>query len=925
MLEREKHRTLLRSLIHDSLSGRGRVLLVEGVVASGRTALLREAVETAEQAGMLAMRASCSPMEKDLPGSTLSQLLLSVPAHGGPAEHTAPDYHKFCRQTLRLAAEAPLVVAVDDIHYADPESARCLLYLARRLGAARVLLAVTSRRDDDLSQSPFAAELPGDPRVHRVGVEPLTETGTALLLEERLGALADAPGLAAESHRISGGNLRLLDALADDCRRGGAGRDHATEQGYGAAVVDLLRRWESAVLRITQVLAVLGERGTPGRVARLAGLDREGGTGTVKRVTAMMTAAGLLRDGRFPHPAGRAAVLGTLTGAERALLNQRAAELLHSLGEPAQAVACHLTEARQRVAPWAVPVLVEAAEQDLLADRNRRAALCLELAYESCDDPTDRAAVLAKLADAKWQRNPSAAARYLTPLVAAAQTGNLGHDRLPGLVRQLLWHGRHGDATAVLGRLRDAASSEGALADEARNLDSWLMFSHPQLARRGAHQPAVRTPFGGLPPGRDVAALSGNDPWLALAASLCGLLVSGRTGGRTDWLERSLRNLRPRGNTPWAHEAASLALLGLLELDLPDVVLERCAVLSAPDDPERAPTWYALLESLRAEALLRRGDLTGALRAARETLTVLPAHGWGVTAGFPLGTLVTAAVRSGALEEAERYLAFSPPEVMFQNRYGLYYLHARGHYHLSTQRAYAGLADFLACGDLVQALGLEAAAPVPWRTSAAQAWLRLGNDDRARRLVREQLACSDAAGGSGRGRALRMLAAVSSPERRPQLLLEAVELFEECGDQYEQAQVLADLGYAYSALGDSRRARTALRRARHLALSCGAAPLCEELLASRETPDAPVPRRDDTRRLTESERRVAHLAVLGYTNREIAAKLYITPSTVEQHLTKVYRKLDVKRRRDLPADLGTATLRRQPRQAQRPSASRSAS
>ena len=48
---------------------------------------------------------------------------------------------------------------------------------------------------------------------------------------------------------------------------------------------------------------------------------------------------------------------------------------------------------------------------------------------------------------------------------------------------------------------------------------------------------------------------------------------------------------------------------------------------------------------------------------------------------------------------------------------------------------------------------------------------------------------------------------------------------------------------------------------------------------------------------------MAALAAVGYTNREIASKLYITPSTIEQHLTRVYRKLNVKYRKDLPADL----------------------
>jgi DNA-binding CsgD family transcriptional regulator len=936
LLEREKHKSLLKSLVGACLAGRGQVLLIEGVAASGRTALLRQAVEDAERAGLLVMRASCSPVEKDLAGSVLSQLLLSIPAPGALADQAVPGYHEFCRQILRLTARAPLVVAVDDIHHADAESAQSLLYLARRLGAARVLLVVTSQRDDGQAPPLFTAELPCGPGTHRLEVEPLSEDGTAALLADRLGPRPDTARLATEFHRISGGNLRLLDALTEDVRRGGRnGRDHVTARGYGAAVVGLLRRGEPAVLRTAQALAVLGGRGTPERVARLTGLDQEHETGTgtltgsasVERAIATMTATGLLRDGRLPHPAAREAVLSTVTGAERATLNQRAARLLHGLGEPASAVACHLAQARRRVEPWAVPVLVEAAEQELLAERNERAARYLELAHEACPDPADRAAVLAKLTDARWRVSPSAAAGHLTPLVTAARTGDLGDDCLPDLVRQLLWHGRHTDAAAVLGRLREAAASDAPLAQEVRHLDSWLAFSHPRFAHRRT-QPAARAAFGGPPAaGRALTTPAGNDPWLALAGSLCDQLVSGGGGDRAAALERSLRNLRSRGNPAWAHETAALALLGLLDLGRYDLVLQRCAALGAAGGEDEAPTWHAVLASLRAEALLRRGDLEDALRTAREALTLLPAHAWGVAVGFPLGTLITAAVRSGDTETAERYLAFSPPEAMSQSRFGLYYLHARGTYHLAVQRAYAALADFLACGDLVPALGLEAAAPVPWRTSAAEAWLRLGNDDRARRLVREELACSDASGGVGsaRGRSLRMLAAVSTPERRPQLLLEAVELFEQYGEQYEQARGLADLGYAYSALADNRRARTTLRRARYLATSCGAAPLGEELLAFQGTSDTSVSCEDDGSRLTEAERRVAHLAVLGYTNREIAAKLYITASTVEQHLTRIYRKLDIKRRRDLPADLGTTTLHGRQRHAQRPSTKRSAS
>ncbi|MFE0516040.1 helix-turn-helix transcriptional regulator, partial [Streptomyces sp. NPDC058964] len=72
-----------------------------------------------------------------------------------------------------------------------------------------------------------------------------------------------------------------------------------------------------------------------------------------------------------------------------------------------------------------------------------------------------------------------------------------------------------------------------------------------------------------------------------------------------------------------------------------------------------------------------------------------------------------------------------------------------------------------------------------------------------------------------------------------------------------------------------------------------------------DLPDAPrqTTHAELDAKLSESEKRVAMLAVHGHTNREIALKLYITVSTVEQHLTRVYRKLNITRRQDLPVDL----------------------
>ncbi|WDZ86544.1 helix-turn-helix transcriptional regulator [Micromonospora cathayae] len=914
LVEREQHLDRIDRLVADCLTGRGQAVLLEGPPCTGRTTLLDRVVEQGRASGALTLRATCFAMEQKMAGSLVSQLLHSAALPPDVTEQATGGSPAFCAAMLSVAARTPLLIAVDDAHHADDDSLCHLLYLARRLGAARIVLVLTLDRTAETAPSAVNADLRTAAHWQRIGVEPVSEAGVARMLTERLfprPVPADAP---AGLRRISGGNPVLLSALLDECERtGDADPDRAAAGGYGAAVVSLLRRGGPTMLRLAQALAVLGEEGDPWRAARINDLDGAADQAGVRRTVAVMTASGLLRDGRLPHPAAGSAVLDTVLGAERADLHSRAATLLHELHRPAGAVAHQLGLAGRAVAPWGVPVLLEVAEQALLAGDLRTAVSHLDLARKSAGRSADAAGILAKLAAAEWRISPALVVHRLDALVDAARQRLLEPTAVVGLVRQLLWHGRNDEAATVLAGLRADPTTTGDLG----NLEAWLSVSFPSSAGpgtvRGRTVPAVE---------QGLSLLAGTDPWLASAGTLGDLHVRGTGRRQVDRIEQALENLQRGGSTPWAEETAGLALLGLINADLYGYALEWADALAAPVPVEQAPTWHALLESLRAEAALRMGDLAGAAAGARRALALIPPAAWGVAVGFPIGTLVTAAVRLGDLHEAADHLAFAPSEAMFHSRYGLYYLHARGLYYLATGRGYAGLADFLTCGERARSLGLDAAVTVPWRTSAARAWWQLGNEDQARRLVREQLTRSEATGGSNRGRSLRMLAVVSPAERRPQLLSEALDLFEECGAQYEQVQVLADLGRAYSALGDSRRARTTLRRARHLAERCRAMPLCDDLLALQERSEGPAVAGDGQRLLTDSERRVASLAVLGYTNREIAARLYITSSTVEQHLTRVYRKLDVKRRKDLPADLGAASVRTRPLRRQPASARR---
>ncbi|NUT95097.1 MAG: helix-turn-helix transcriptional regulator, partial [Saccharothrix sp.] len=143
-----------------------------------------------------------------------------------------------------------------------------------------------------------------------------------------------------------------------------------------------------------------------------------------------------------------------------------------------------------------------------------------------------------------------------------------------------------------------------------------------------------------------------------------------------------------------------------------------------------------------------------------------------------------------------------------------------------------------------------------------------------------------------------LLAATAPARDRVALLTEAREVLDACGAKLELARVLHDLAQAHQAEGDTERARIVERRAWQLARQCGAelSPPRLVLAADTRTPDpAGV--------LSDAELRVSALAARGLTNREIAERLYVTVSTVEQHLTKAYRKLNVTGRDALPPRL----------------------
>jgi DNA-binding CsgD family transcriptional regulator len=194
---------------------------------------------------------------------------------------------------------------------------------------------------------------------------------------------------------------------------------------------------------------------------------------------------------------------------------------------------------------------------------------------------------------------------------------------------------------------------------------------------------------------------------------------------------------------------------------------------------------------------------------------------------------------------------------------------------------------------------------VPWRSLRAIALDRLGRPDDALASAYEELEVARGCGApGGLGRALRILGTIER-ERGLAHLEEAVAVLDGSPARLELAKALAALG---GRLRRDRRpadAREPLRRALELAEICGATPLVDEIRSEIYATGA-RPRTTalhGVASLTASERRVAALAADGQSNRDIAQSLYVTPKTVEVHLSSTYRKLGIASRHDLAVAL----------------------
>jgi DNA-binding CsgD family transcriptional regulator len=923
LVEREAELRAATAALDGIAAGAGTVISVEGPAGIGKSALIGEIAAGAGNQGFAVHSARGSELEIDFGFGVVRQLFEGVVAEAGAdtvfAAAAAPAaglfsataspedavaggnvsfavLHGLFWMALNVAGEEPMLLVIDDLQWCDRPSLRFLAYLAHRLDGTRVGMLNGHRSTEPGADPALIAGITAEPGTVIVSPRPLSEAGISALIERRF----DRPGDAEFSdacRRASGGNPLLvqqtLNAVALEGRSPTA-RDAAaiTDLGPRAVsrtVVSRLRGLPEEATEIARAVAILGDGTDVATVARFAGRE----PGAVAESTGALSRAGILAPRtplEFAHPLVRDAIVEDVPPGARELAHARAARLMQEAGAAPERVAAQLLAAPAVGEEWASEVLDRASQVAFASGAADSAVTYLtRLLAEPIADER-RPGVLLQLGMAEAGTGRTAAAEHLLAAYRGLDVPELRVAAAYALSRVLLFVGEAQRAADL------AAEAQRELADAVPELIAIVESVELISISFGADVPEAEERF------RRLRALpadpSPGESVLAAAASY-------------DWLYRG-------GSADECAELASSAieLAAQMEVDTGLAWIVANVVLVAAERPEAIAVWdRALARSHRQGSMfgvmsvqlwrgfteLHHGELEDAelsLRAGVEQIRLLG----GSTLEYAYGLLASTLIRRGRVDDAERELnSIDRPEGIGDG--ALVWKVAEIELMLERGRNEEALA---AAERHVELCGWRVnPAFAPGRRLQARALARLGRTEEAEAVLRADLELAERWGAPGTvGRALAQLGELRGDEGIEELE-RGVELLADSPLRLEHAAALAALGAAVRRARRPSEARDPLRRAYELAEACGADPLAAairtELHATGARPRSAA--LSGPASLTAAERRVADLAAAGQTNKQIAQELFVTPKTVEVHLSNTYRKLDISGRRELAGAL----------------------
>ena len=904
---REGEQRLVSDLLLRAQRGTGGVLLIEGEPGIGRSALLRDCVEAAAGLGFSLAVGAADPLGAAIPFFALRQALGEPPATltadgDGPGRANAPTWWigQLRAELTRRAAATPVLVCVDDVQWCCPETLAALRALPRELRQHPVgwVLSRSSAPHDDAGHLFDLLEKDG---AGRVSLARLGRDAVTALVTDSLGAPGD-PDLLALAEQAAG-NPALLAALLAGLRDDGGVR---VAGGLATLTTDRLparlrllarRRLDGLGQQARNLLVTAAVLGPSFSLEDAAAMLGQTPAALLPAVEDMI-AAGLLTavDDAFcfRHELLQRAVRDTITPPALTALHRQYGQLLLRRGGAADRAAEHLLLAAQGGGPSSLADLDTAAAQTLGSAPPAAADLAvrvLELTPPGDPDELPRAVTAAEAL--------AAAGRF-------DQAGSIAADALARPLPPLAEARLRCALSSVLcsrGRARDAAA-EASLALAQPQL--------PQQVRDAATTARLQALAGlrGEGAGPVIAPVlaapdrfGGSTVVAALAADAALRWDQGQLGEGLELLRDAARReartcLDARHQPPLLALAA--ALIDLRQLDQAEEILRAADRQPLDGTPARAG-----LDILRARIHLAGGRLTAAAAAAEEALAAaesLGAHAHASAAHCVLGLI---ALRSGDLAAAALHVGCDSAPAPHPAE-----LYARAETtmaHAQVSEGRDGPAAALGhlrrvCADLGQHPGLLVGDPAtaPWLTRAA---LAAGHDELAAAVARAACALASANPGYPAIEA----AAAHSAGLAGQDTGRLAQAAERHPDRWARASAAEDLAVAHARRGQDGPAVAGLTEAIEGYQAVGAT--ADMARVRRRLRKLGVRRRHWGRSadrpatgwasLTETERSVAELVAQGLSNRDVAARMYVSIHTVAFYLRQIFRKLEIGSRVDL--------------------------
>ncbi|GAB1690308.1 helix-turn-helix transcriptional regulator [Krasilnikovia sp. M28-CT-15] len=953
MVGREADLAALRAALKAASNGEPSAVLLGGEAGIGKTRLVEEFCRAAEADGAQLLTGQCLELgEEGLPYAPFAAALRQLVHRDGPAvlDGREADFARLMPElgvpgadrrghlfelvgTLfaRLAEQRPLVLIIEDLHWADRSTRDLIAFLARSARLPRVLIIATYRTDElhrGHPLRPFLGELERVRGVHRLELDRLDRDGTARLLAE----LADAepePQTVDNIHTRAQGNPFFVEQLAANAAQGCSDIPD-TLRDLLLARVDQLPEAAQQVLRIA---AVGGTRFGHELLSRVVGGSE---AELESALRAVVVAQLIVVDGaggyEFRHALVREAVHDDLLPGEHARLHARYAQAVEAepelvgLGRAPAEIAHHWHAAHDhpRALVTAKQAADEAGRRFAYAEQARLLDRVLEL-WEQVGDPAQllgeshldllEEAALVAIEAGELMRALKLTRAALGDLDAAAEPVRAA--RL--LVRRgkLLHIAGTSDGAAesreAYRLLRGAAPSEERamlLADVANALAPVDNEEGGRIAREamtaagergdiGAEVSATVT-FGQLCAG----SVSPEDGLATMRAAE----KQARVAGHLPTLTRALVNISDTlftlGRYEESAEAAdegvpyadrvgvgrttgvfllanhAEALLALGRWDEADARLAQSARLDPPGT--LALPWLGLRARLRlarghegAEPLVTRavGFLTRPFLHADNRLSLL---------NLRIEGALHAGDTAAALAAARA--AMAEPAIVTRPRYSWPLLASAA---TAVERA-------AAAGDSVDRGAVRGAALKDAAGDGSPAGPADLNDLGER--IRALAAATPQRQGADRAYAVQVAALLDGGQQR---WTAAVEAWRADGRRHPLAVALLGLAGAAAGAGDRAVAADAVEEAVAVAAALGARPLCQDAdtLARRigvRSPGQPAPTGTDV--LTSREREVLRLVAEGHSNGRIAERLYISPKTASVHVSRIIAKLDVANR-----------------------------